>query len=124
VFCETKWRPQDLRNKALLLASIIDMVHGTKKQKWTTACEGNSFIRTYKSSLHMQAQGGFREPEFALYKKILKPKSGVVTEIDNRRLAKIAKLAGATVKQGVTKTPLTTSAKGDVLCIYSETKAS
>jgi thymidine phosphorylase len=45
VFCETKWRPQDLRNKALLLAaSIIDMVHGTKKNG-LTACKGNSFIR-------------------------------------------------------------------------------
>jgi hypothetical protein len=36
---------QDLRNKALLLAASIDMVHGTKKKKWTTACKGNSFIR-------------------------------------------------------------------------------
>jgi thymidine phosphorylase len=43
-----------------------------------------------RSSLR-KAQGGFREPEFALYKKDIKAeKSGVVTEIDNRRLAKIA----------------------------------
>jgi thymidine phosphorylase len=39
----------------------------------------------------MQGPSGFREPEFALYKEDIKAeKSGVVTEIDNRRLAKIA----------------------------------
>jgi thymidine phosphorylase len=50
----------------------------------------------HRSSLICKAQGGFREPEFALYKEDIKAeKSGIVTEIDNRRLAKIAKLAGA-----------------------------
>jgi hypothetical protein len=38
-FAKRNGGTKDLRNKALLLAaSIIDMVHGTKK-KWTTACK-------------------------------------------------------------------------------------
>lgn len=42
------------------------------------------------------AQGGFMEPQFAKYKMdIVSTKNGTVTEIDNRRLAKVAKLAGA-----------------------------
>jgi thymidine phosphorylase len=123
--------PQDLRNKALLLAaSIIDMVHGTKnKTGLQLAKEILSSGEAYKKFLAIcKAQGGFREPEFAFYKEDVKAeKSGIVTEIDNRRLAKIAKLAGAPhdSKAGVLlKTPLNTKVeKGDVLyCIYSETK--
>jgi thymidine phosphorylase len=86
--------PKDLRNKALLLAaSIIDMVHGTKSglqlaKEILSSGEDRSSL--------MQGPKWFREPEFALYKEDIKAeKSGVVTEIDNRRLAKIAKLAGA-----------------------------
>jgi hypothetical protein len=59
----------------------------------------------------MQAQGGFREPEFASIKRRLKPKSGVVTEIDNRRLAKLQNWLVRQIKQGITKTPLTTKCK-------------
>jgi thymidine phosphorylase len=123
--------PQDLRNKALLLAaSIIDMVHGTKnKTGLQLAKEILSSGEAYEKFLAIcKAQGGFREPEFALYKEDVKAeKSGIITEIDNRRLAKIAKLAGAPhdSKAGVLlKTPLKTKVqKGDVLyCIYSETK--
>jgi thymidine phosphorylase len=41
-------------------------------------------------------QGAFRKPVFAKYKlDIVSEKQGTVTEIDNRRLAKVAKLAGA-----------------------------
>jgi thymidine phosphorylase len=57
----------------------------------------------------------------ALYKEDIKAeKSGVVTEIDNRRLAKL-KLAGAPhdSKAGVLlKTPLTKKCKGDVFILY------
>jgi hypothetical protein len=43
-----------------------------------------------RSSLRYARPNGFREPEFALYKEDIKAeKSGVVTEIDNRRLAKL-----------------------------------
>ena len=106
------------------------MVHGTKnKSGLQLAKEILSSGDAYEKFLAIcKAQGGFREPEFAPYKKEVKAeKSGVVTAIDNRRLAKIAKLAGAPhdSKAGLLlNTPLTTKVqKGDVLyCIYSETK--
>ena len=43
-----------------------------------------------------EAQGGFTEPGLASYlRPVLANRSGQVQAIDNRRLAKIAKLAGA-----------------------------
>lgn len=43
-----------------------------------------------------EAQGGFREPVFARYKyDVVSDKDGVIKSINNRKLAKIAKLAGA-----------------------------
>ena len=43
-----------------------------------------------------KAQGGFIEPTYAKYKfEVQATTSGTVTEIDNRRIAKLAKLAGA-----------------------------
>ncbi len=47
------------------------------------------------------AQGGFSEPSIGSFKQEIKAdKSGIVTKIDNRRLAKIAKLAGAPENKG------------------------
>ena len=43
-----------------------------------------------------EAQGGFREPPVASHKQpVLAAIGGVVSAIDNRRLARVAKLAGA-----------------------------
>jgi thymidine phosphorylase len=43
-----------------------------------------------------KAQGGFREPHYAKYRfDVLSVREGTVTNINNRRLARIAKLAGA-----------------------------
>jgi thymidine phosphorylase len=43
-----------------------------------------------------EAQGGMREPSVAAHRQLLAaPRSGTVIAIDNRRLARIAKLAGA-----------------------------
>ena len=43
-----------------------------------------------------RAQGGFREPALAEHSRpVLAPAPGQVTAIDNRRLARVAKLAGA-----------------------------
>ena len=91
--------PVDLKEKAILLASILmefsgaiptgkglDLAkqlleNGTALKKFMAICE---------------AQGGFKEPSTApLSHDICAPLSGVVTEIDNRNLAKVAKLAGA-----------------------------
>jgi hypothetical protein len=56
------------------------MVHGTKNKKWITACKGNSFIRrSIRSSLRYARPNGFREPEFASIKKILKPRNQVLS---------------------------------------------
>lgn len=123
--------PQDLRNKSLIIAgSIIDLANNQKN--------GNGYIsaerilssgRAYEKFIAIcKAQGGFREPQLAPFKtEIHAEKSGIVTEIDNRRLAKIAKLAGAPhdPKAGVLlHTPLKTKVNvGDALfCIYAETK--
>ena len=47
-------------------------------------------------ALFFLAQGGFKEPQVARYQHEIKAdNSGVVSNIDNRKLAKIAKLAGA-----------------------------
>ncbi len=43
-----------------------------------------------------RAQGGFREPEEAPFvEEVTADRSGVITEINNRKLARVAKLAGA-----------------------------
>jgi len=119
--------PQDLKNKSLLIAaSIIDLVD--EKNGLQSAQEILSSGKAYEKFLAIcKAQGGFREPEFAVFKEdVTAEKSGVVIDIDNRKLAKIAKLAGAPhdSKAGLLlKTPLNTKVeKGDILyTIYSET---
>lgn len=43
-----------------------------------------------------EAQGGFREPKFACYSKTIEAEfTGMVSAIDNRKIARVAKLAGA-----------------------------
>jgi len=75
----------ELGNKALphqgaLLASQL-LENGTARKKLIAICE---------------AQGGFKEPPTANYTHaIVAPHKGSVTEIDNRSLATVAKLAGA-----------------------------
>lgn len=123
--------PQDLRKKALAIAaSIIDMVNDKPNENgYIIAKKILSSGKAYDKFMAICiAQGGFKEPEYAIYKmNIHAEKSGMVTEIDNRKLAKVAKLAGAPhdCKAGVLLyTPLKTMVnKGDVLfCIYAETE--
>ena len=123
--------PQDLRNKALFIAgSIIDLVN--KKSSKIGLIMAEKILtsgKAYEKFMAIcNAQGGFKVPQYGHYKMpIYADKSGVVTEINNRRLAKTAKLAGAPhdLTAGVLlMTPLRTKVtKGDVLFyIYSETK--
>jgi thymidine phosphorylase len=123
--------PQDLRNKALYIAgNIIDLVNKQPQESGLITAEKIlSAGKAYEKFMAICiAQGGFKEPEFAVYKMdIHADKSGIVSEIDNRKLAKIAKLAGAPhdSKAGVLlKTPLNTIVnKGDLLfSIYAETE--
>ena len=123
--------PQDLRNKSIYLAgSIIDMVHPQNTESGIVAAEKilSSGKALDKFMAICKAQGRFKEPEYATYTmEFLAKKSGIVTEINNRKIAKIAKLAGAPhdSKAGVLLlTPLKTEVKkGDVLFrIYAETE--
>jgi thymidine phosphorylase len=123
--------PQDLKKRALIIAgSIIDLAAKSKKRNgYSIAKKILSSGKAFEKFIAIcKAQGGFKEPQFAPYKmEIQASKSGVVVEIDNRRLAKIAKLAGAPndLTAGLLLlTPLQTKVdKGDVLfIIYSETK--
>jgi thymidine phosphorylase len=91
--------PQDLKERSLYIAgAIIDMALQSNDGK------GESLAREILSSgkalnkfmAICQAQGGFTEPTYAKNKFEVKAAiNGTVIEIDNRRIAKIAKLAGA-----------------------------
>ena len=126
-----KEAPLDLRNKALYIAgSIIDLANTQPKENGLNTAEKIlSSGKAYEKFIAIcKAQGGFRELEYAIYKiDIHAEKSGIVTEINNRKLAKVAKLAGAPhdSKAGVLlQTPLNTKVnKGDILfSIYAETE--
>lgn len=91
--------PMDLKEKAILLASIlmefseaIPMGKGLALAK--QLLENGSALKKFMAIC--KAQGGFKEPSTApLTHDVCATASGIVTEIDNRNLAKVAKLAGA-----------------------------
>lgn len=91
--------PIDLRDRAVLLAGKILELSGR-----VTAGEGSVFALTVledgrawkKFQAICMAQGGLREPALARYRQeVVADKAGCLRIIDNRRLAKLAKLAGA-----------------------------
>lgn len=91
--------PLDLRERALdLAAALLDIAPTTNPGS------GRNTARTLLDSgaaLHKflaicEAQGGFTEPALAPYTHpVLATRDGRVRDVDNRRLARIAKLAGA-----------------------------
>lgn len=90
--------PQDLRERALDLAGhLLDLAQGNgaigREQAAALLKNGDA----YRKFLAIcEAQGGFSEPGQASYHAVeMASRSGVVEAIDNRRIAKIAKLAGA-----------------------------
>lgn len=91
--------PQDLRERALSLAGQViefsaDVMPGSGKQLATEIL--NSGRAWQKFQAICKAQGGLREPPIATHThEVIAKMSGHVTAIDNRRLARIAKLAGA-----------------------------
>ncbi len=91
--------PQDLREHALhLSAGLLELVLQFSARdalaKASTALDDGSAWRKFEAIC--QAQGGLREPPKAAYTHpVLAAHSGTVINIDNRVLAKIAKLAGA-----------------------------
>lgn len=91
--------PHDLRERALTIAGhILEFSPKTKKGEGRLLAEnildsGQAWEKFIKIC---EAQGGFREPSFAKYQHLVSAQQdGQVCHIDNRKLAKVAKLAGA-----------------------------
>lgn len=91
--------PQDLRNRAVELAGAIIELGGAAPQGMggQAAAEILDDGRALAKFMAIcAAQGGFREPPLAPLRRVLEAgRSGTVTAIDNRSLARLAKLAGA-----------------------------
>lgn len=96
--------PKDLKERALLLAGGLlelsgEVEPGNGRQEARELLESGRAYEKFKSIC--QAQGRFTEPQLGKYQYPVKAKrSGTVTTVDNRRLAKIAKLAGAPNDKG------------------------
>ncbi len=91
--------PDDLRQRALELAGALLELAGRADEGAAVAmarsvlADGRAWR---KFQAICEAQGGMREPPAAPQTKpVLARQSGTVTAIDNRRIARIAKLAGA-----------------------------
>lgn len=91
--------PVDLKNKAITLAAILIEVGKKISIQQATELAKNILESgsAFKKFLAIcEAQGGFKEPPTAAFtQSVIALKQGLVTEIDNKNLAKIAKLAGA-----------------------------
>ena len=91
--------PVDLKERALVLAGEllelsgkIAVGQGYEKAR-DILTSGKAFDKFKAICL---AQGGFKEPQLAKYQHEIKAENkGIVSNIDNRKLAKLAKLAGA-----------------------------
>lgn len=91
--------PADLRDRAVNIAGTLIELSG-KCAKGEGFIHAEKIIRSGKAYEKFEAicraQGRFSEPKLAPYaKEIRAAVSGVVTAIDNRKLARLAKLAGA-----------------------------
>lgn len=91
--------PQDLRDRALLLAGkLLELCECVPPNKGFAEAqrildEGLAFK---KFRAICEAQGGYREPVIGGFKhEVFASSGGVILDIDSRRLARIAKLAGA-----------------------------
>ena len=91
--------PADLRKRALYIAgALLDLTPGSVPGRgWELASRTLDSGQAWHKFLAIcEAQGGFAEPGVAPYQAdVLAPYAGHVQAFDNRRLAKVAKLAGA-----------------------------
>lgn len=91
--------PEDLRDRALDLAGkLLDL--SPEGKLGTGRARAESLLDSGEAEAKFlaicAAQGGFTEPELALHRiEIMAPSDGVISAIDNRVIARIAKLAGA-----------------------------
>lgn len=93
--------PADLRERALdVTGAVLDLLPGAqagsgRPRAESTLASGNAWA---KFLAICDAQGGFREPGKARYTApVLARRDGHIRSIDNRLLAKVAKLAGAPI---------------------------
>jgi thymidine phosphorylase len=91
--------PADLRERSLLIAgAVLDLAPGAiPGQGIAIAREllarGAAWRKFHAICL---SQGGFNEPTLAAHRRpVLAPRGGILRDIDNRRLARVGKLAGA-----------------------------
>jgi thymidine phosphorylase len=94
-----KSAPADLRSRALILAGAVLELGGAaqagagRRLAAQTLDEGRAWQRFQEIC---EAQGGMRKPPVAKHRKaILADRAGRVAAVDNRRIARVAKLAGA-----------------------------
>jgi len=91
--------PIDLRERALAIAgALLDLIPGAVAgQGLVLATQMLDSGQAWRKFLAIcEAQGGFTEPGEASWQAdVLATRTGRVQSIDNRRLAKVAKLAGA-----------------------------
>lgn len=91
--------PKDLRERALdLAAALLDLapgaIPGTGRETARALLDSGAALKKFLAIC--AAQGGFKEPAEAAHSRpVLAIRDGQLRDIDNRRLAKIAKLAGA-----------------------------
>jgi len=91
--------PQDLRDKSLeLSAQLLDMAHGhgldAAWEEATRLLDNGQALAQFERICRLQ--GGFNEPPASHFQKeVLCKVRGTVSSIDNRKLSRLAKLAGA-----------------------------
>ena len=91
--------PLDLKERAISISAILLKMSGkypigSEVALATKLLESGDAYKKFKAICI--AQGGFKEPVFAKYKyDVLAKSAGIVKVIDNRKLSRIAKLAGA-----------------------------
>ena len=94
-----KGAPADLRQRALRLAgALLELtgaaLEGSGEMEAVAILDDGRALKKFYAIC--EAQGGFREPGAApLSQGLIAQSSGIVTAIDNRVIARIAKLAGA-----------------------------
>lgn len=95
--------PQDLRNRSLNLAAVLLEFCGQRSfeqalAEATDILNSGQALRKFMSIC--ESQGGFREPGTAPIRHAIKAhQKGWIEAIDNRRLARVAKLAGAPISK-------------------------
>ena len=90
--------PPDLRDRAIAIAgALLDLVPGSAGDGAHRAGRALASGAAWSKFLAIcEAQGGFREPMAAgFHAEVVASAAGSIIAIDNRRLAKLAKLAGA-----------------------------